>query len=285
MNFSALDLPENSIDYSRRIDMFREIYDSIQFESIYEPVQLREIIKGKMSVVIANHEDLIAWQKEIGYSCIVKMKNVEDSICTLFKNKDLYSVAILLRHHLEQAGLLTLSVEVIMDSLKNDDFDKLNQFISKTWYGNSFYNNPKFRDTDEAYGTIETVTISAMISSLDKFIDKFRNTSKIDFPQNVFSKKYAWLCQIAHPNSASSCFYTKTTEAINGTNIQFRWTGDYAEDVSVLSFLNCLYFSLAIGLANYFLFSSFKFSENMTVTQDEEIAKIAYYSIIKRFNE
>ena len=285
MKFTTLELNEDCRDYARRIDKFRDIYDSIQLECIFEPFQLQEIVKGKMSVVIVNHEDLIAWQKEISYSCIVKMRNIEDSIFTLLKKNDLYSTAILLRHHLELAGLLSLSVEVLMDSLKNENFDKLNQFISKTWFGNSFYNNPKFRNSEEAFGAIETVTISAMISSLDKFIEKFRSTSKIDFPQNIFSKKYAWLCQIAHPNSASSCFFTKSTVVLNGTNVQFGWEGDFGDEIGILTFLNCLYFSLAIGLANFFLLSSYKFAEDMTVTQDKNIANIAFYSIISKFNE
>jgi len=283
MKFALLNLPEICIDFAEKIDSYQDVYDSINLESIYEPIQLRQIIKNKMSVVITSHEDLIAWQKEIAFSCVVKMRKVEESIYFLLKERDLYSIAILLRHHMELAGLMTLSVDVLSDSLKSDDFDKLTQFITKTWFGSSFYNNPKFRDSEFAFGTTETVTVSAMIKSLDKFIDNFRQFNKIEFPENVFTKNYSWLCQIAHPNSASSAFFTNSENATNGFNVTFKWTGDFDENKSILAFLNALYFNLAIGLTNFYLMLSYSFHEDMSITQDENIAMKGYYEILNRF--
>ncbi len=283
MKFSDLKLPKNCKDLSMKTDSLRQIYDSIKFEELFEPVQMREIIKGKMNVVITNHLDLIAWQKEIAYSGIIKMRKTENSILQLLKNNDLYSVFILLRHHMENAGLLTLSVDILLESLNNDDFEKLNKYISKTWFGNSFFNKPMFRESDEAFGAIETITVSAMIKSMDNFINNVSKTSKEKISDNPFSKNYSWLSQFAHPNSASSCFFTTTSQTNNGTDLVFNWDGNFVEDVGIEKILNMLFFNISVGLANYFLLNSYKFQEDMTVTQDNEIAMRAYFEILNRF--
>ncbi|MCX6239756.1 MAG: hypothetical protein NTY07_19795 [Bacteroidia bacterium] len=284
MKFSTLDISKNSLKYAKMIDSYREIYDSIVFDEILEPLQLLMSEKDKMTVKITNHLDLIAWQKEIAYSCIVKLRKTEESILSLFQNKDLYSISILVRHHMELCGLLSLSVEVLMDSLQNNDFDKLERYVSKTWFGSSFYNNLKFRDSIEAFFTTETVTISAMIKSLDKWIEYFQKNSDSDFPVNMFSKNYSWLCQIAHPNSASSAFFANAKEVDRGHIVKFNWTGDFAEKKGAELVLSILYFNLTVGLTNYYLLMSYQFSEDMEITQDEKIATLGYHNVLNRFN-
>lgn len=236
-----------------------------------------------MNVEITNHLDLIAWQKEIAYSGIIKMRKTENSIFHLLKNNDLYPVFILLRHHMENAGLLALSVEILMESLENDDFEKLNKYISKTWFGNSFFNKPMFRNSDEAFGTIETVTVTATIKSLDKFINSVVKSKNGEIDNNPFSKNYSWLSQFAHPNSASSCFFATTSEAKNGIDLIFNWEGNFVEDVGIEKILNMLFFNISTGLANYFLLISYKFMDDMTVIQDEDIAMKAYFEVLNRF--
>lgn len=282
MTFSKLKLPQNCDDLVEWIDSLRDVYDSIKFEKLFEPTQIREIIYDKMNVKITSHLDLIAWQKEIACSGIIKMRKTEDSILNSLKNNDLYAVFILLRHHMENAGLLTLSVDVLLNSLDNDDFEKLNKYISKTWFGNSFFNKPMFRKSDDAFGTIETITVSAMIKSMDKFINNFLEKEKID-ERNPFSRNYSWLSQFAHPNSASSCFFTTTFEAKEGTDLIFNWDGDFNINDWGLPIFNILFFNITVGLANYFLLNSFIFSQDMSVTQDDNIAMKAYYEILNRF--
>jgi hypothetical protein len=285
MKYESLNLPKNCDFYSKRIDSIREVYKSIKFETLFEPTQLRIQEKGKkMNVEITNHLDLIAWQKEIAYSSVVKMHTVENSIYNSIKNKDLYSMAILLRHHMENAGLLALAVEILIESLDKENFEVLNRFISKTWFGSAFYNKPLFRDSEQAFLSIETVTISAMVNALDKFLATI-SCDQNEEPQNIFNNNYTLLCQIAHPNSASSCFFTKTKKVKNGTNVTFTWNGNYQEDEGLYRFMNMLYYNMTFGLANYYIFMSHQFTEDMEVIQNMEMVDYAYHQILNRFND
>lgn len=284
MNYTSLDLPKNCIDYAKRIDSIQELYELIKFETIFEPVQLRIQENGKMNVKITSYHDLNAWQKEIAYSSIIKMRTVEKTIYSSVKNKNIYSLAILLRHHMENAGLLALAVEVLLDSFDKANFEILNKFISKTWFGNSFYNKPLFRDSDEAFLATETVTISKMINALDNFLSNLSlNNDEVN--KKAFNKNYTFLCQIAHPNAVSSCFFTKTKKVKNGNYVTFDWDGDYYEEEGLFKFLNILYFNMVFGLSNYYIFLSYRFMENMSVIQDQDIAMYAYHEILNRFND
>jgi len=104
-------------------------------------------------------------------------------------------------------------------------------------------------------------------------------------PQNIFNNNYTLLCQIAHPNSASSCFFTKTKKVKNGTNVTFTWNGNYQEDEGLYRFMNMLYYNMTFGLANYYIFMSHQFTEDMEVIQNMEMVDYAYHQILNRFND
>lgn len=281
MKFTSLKLPSNCTDYLERVDSLQEIYDTIEFETIFEPIQIRHIENGKMSVQITSHQDLTAWQKEIAYSSIIRMRTTENSIYASLDRYDFYAFAILLRHHMENAGLLALTVNILMESFDKRNFDILNKFISKTWFGSSFYNKPMFRDSDEAFCRIETVSVSAMINALDSFLETLNKEQKPE--QKSFANNYTWLCQFAHPNVTSASFYTTINKTRNGSIIDFEWEGNFVGDEGYYRLLNMLVSNMIIGLANYFIFLSFQFSEGMTVTQDKKLAIYAYENILTRF--
>ena len=168
-----------------------------------------------------------------------------------------------------------------MESFEKRDFDILIKLISKTWFGSSFYNKPMFRDSDEAFGRIETISISAMINALDSFLESLNNKQNIE--QKSFANNYTWLCQFAHPNATSSSFFTKTNKTSNGTIIDFEWDGNFVGEEGYFRLLNMLVSNMIIGLANYYIFLSFHFSEGMIVTQDKNMAIYAYDKILTRF--
>ncbi|MFA5819954.1 MAG: hypothetical protein WC854_11855 [Bacteroidales bacterium] len=284
MKFTALKLPPNCLEYLEKIDSLQEVYDSIKFETVFEPIQIRHIENGKMNVQVTSYLDLKAWQKEIAYSSIVKMRTTENSIYSSLSNDDFYTFAILLRHHMENAGLLALLVDTLMESFQKKDFNILNKFISKTWFGNSFYNKPMFRDSDEAFGTIETVSISAMINALDNFLESLNIGGKKPKDKS-FANNYTWLCQFAHPNATSSSFFTETNKTKTGTYINFKWNGNFIAEEGYFRLLSMLVSNMIVGYANFFIFLSFEFSEGMTITQNQKLAIYAYDNILTRFKQ
>lgn len=282
MKFSQLEyLDDESKVYAEQLDSYREIYDEIELQPIFEPLQIREVNRGKMSLIISCVDDLRAWQKEMGYGNIVKMKSLEDSILRLMFNKDLYACTILIRQHMELCGLLALSLDTLRTSLKENNFEALNKFISKTWFGTSFYNNPKLRDTYLADMGIETVTVSAMIKALDKFIEEDRD---IQEEKNLFVHNYAWLCQVVHPSTYSYCFFNDALRVDEGHNIQFRWNPEFGH-LSIPYTLRMLGQNLMIGLASYFVFMAYTFLDDWTVIPDEDKINYSFYKILNRFNK
>jgi hypothetical protein len=281
MKFKSLNLPSNCTEYLEKIDSLQEIYESIKFESVFEPKQIRLTENGRMQVQIISHQDLIAWQKEIAYSSVIRMRTTENSIYASLDRLDFYAFAILLRHHMENAGLLALTVQILMDSFNKRNFEILNKYITKTWFGSSFYNKPLFRDSGEAFMRIETVSISAMINALDSFLESSNKEPSLKL--NSFANNYTWLCQFAHPNVTSASFFTIINKTQNGTIIDFEWDGNFVVEEGYYRLLNILMNNIIIGLTNYYIFLSFHFSEGMTVTQDKELALFAYDKILSRF--
>lgn len=154
MNFSNIaNLSRKEKKVAGEIDKYRNLYSSIKLIEYYEPAVITLIDDtkktDKMAVIVSEPDDINCWIHGLSQSCVVKMKNLEDSIISLINNGDLYSAAILIRHHMELVGLICLSLEV----LQEQDYEKLQRFISKTFYGAAYYNNPRLRRSEDASGT------------------------------------------------------------------------------------------------------------------------------------
>lgn len=283
MNFLDLKLDKNSRLTAQQLDSYREIYNDIHFESIFEPIQIREVINNKMTVILTCVDDIRAWQKEIGYSCLVKMKYLEESIIKLIDSSDLYSSAILVRQHMELCGLLALSLEVLNKSLKENNYEDLNRFVSKTWFGTPFNNNSKLKDGFLAFMGTETVTISSMIKALDNFIHAHKEEGE-EIEPNLYVHNYACLCQIVHPSAISSSFFNDASKVDEGHIVNFKWEPDFT-DKAIPTVLKILSQNLLIGLASYFVFMAHIFLDDGSVICDDEKLEYSFYNVLHRFNK
>lgn len=279
MKFCDLTLPPNSTKFAQQIDELREIYEGITLQKYFEPHQQLFFHKAKASLPNLSGHDLTAWQQSICYSGLVKMKLLEDSILTLLKNSDFFSALILLRQHMEQTGMLALAVDKLQGSIRDKKYEEFNDFITKTWFGSSFYNNPKFRDTEFAMFRTETIKISQMIGALDKYMSG-EKAKELNY---VFQRNYAWLCQFVHPNSSSSSMFVDNVEEENGTTIQFKWQQHLHNDLYFPRVLSNLKYSQIAGLSCFFILQSFSFNEDMTFTQNEENISFAYHEILDKY--
>lgn len=54
----------------------------------------------KMTLQISEPDDINCWIQGLSQGCIVKMRNLEEAIIVLMNSGNLYSSAILIRHHL-----------------------------------------------------------------------------------------------------------------------------------------------------------------------------------------
>jgi hypothetical protein len=250
LNFSNIaNLSRKEKKVAGEIDKYRNLYSSIKLIEYYEPAVITLIDDtkktDKMAVIVSEPDDINCWIHGLSQSCVVKMKNLEDSIISLINNGDLYSAAILIRHHMELVGLICLSLEV----LQEQDYEKLQRFISKTFYGAAYYNNPRLRRSEDASFRTETPTVSAMIRALDNLL---KQNSDNEFEENVFTHNYAFLCQFSHPCYDTSSFFVNTIKINEGHMIQFRWQPDYGK-TGLFTTLNALKQNLQFGLASFYL--------------------------------
>ncbi|MBP1762372.1 MAG: hypothetical protein H6Q64_1914 [Firmicutes bacterium] len=247
---------------AREIDKYRIFYNSIKLINYYEPIMLNSIDNtkktDKMSTIISEPDDINCWINGLSQSCVVKMKYLENSMITLLNSGDLYSTAILIRHHMELAGLICLCLEVLLEALKDKDYMKFQRFISKTFFGAAFYNNPVLRESESAFFRTETPTISAMIRALDNFL---KANSASEIYDSVFAHNYAFLCQFSHPCSDTSSFFTDFEKIDKGHMIQFRWQPDYGK-TGFFVMLNALKQNLQFGLASFYLFTAYHFTHD-----------------------
>lgn len=268
--FSELkNLTRKEKQVAKEIDSVRVFYDEVVLERYYEPKMVWEIDNtkknDKMTLIIAEPDDINSWIQGLSQGCIVKMRHLEDAIAKLINVGDLYSSAILIRNHLELAGLLCLSLEILLEN----DRDKLQRFISKTSYGAAYYNNPKLRDSDDAFFRTETPTVSAMIGALDKFLQAHTDNA---LNENFFKHNYAFLCQFSHPSTDTSTFFLNATPEGEGHNMQFNWKPHFGKTGTV-STLHALKQSLQVGLACYFLFTAYHFTKDKIYVNENYIEK------------
>mgnify|MGYP001272979047 CR=1 FL=1 len=277
MAFSDLKLTKENWKVAVDIDNLRSFYDRVTLEKYFEPKQVFTIEKlkktDKMTTLISDPDDINSWIKGVSYSCIVKTRYIEESILALFRIKDYFSAAILIRQHMELCGLLCLTLQVFKTALDTGEYNELFRFISKTTMGSSYFNNPNLRDGALAFFRTETPTITAMIKAMDHFLEK--NYDIDEEKKNFHVHNYAFLCQFSHPGFDSSTFFVNAEKVEEGTAFEFKWSPRFGPK-ALTTLLRVLKQNLQFGLANYFILSSFDVNSNFDITQKYENIEISY---------
>lgn len=259
-----------------RIDHYRGLLSSLNFETIFEPLQLFIMDIDDAKVKITSINDIISWHKELSYSFVTKINNIENQILYLIDKEDIYSASILLRHHMEQCGYITLALEKFLEFIKEDSLEILEKFIAKTSFGSPFSNNKKTKNLIEAFSTTKTPNIVSFINALDRFIEKNYAASNNKF---IFSKNYSMLNHFAHPSSLSSVFFVDSKAVENGHELKFRYKQNAMGDFGKYNTLRLLEQNILAGYSSYFIFTSFELFEDKIV-QDMEKVKFCWDNII-----
>lgn len=273
-------LEENIEKIYERISHYRNISTQIKIDEIFEPTQML-IFEGEESKVeICTIEDLLCWQKEMSYSFLVKSTHIEKQILKYAEVNDFYTSAILLRHHMEQCGLITLAMEKLLEFIKTGSFTIIEDFIAKTLFGSPFVNNKKFKYSLETLAMTKTPNIVSFINALDRFIEQ---NCKGPNNKNNYSKNYSVLNHFAHPSSLSSVFFTNAEKVENGHKIQFSFEQDSGSDIAKYNILRLLEQNILIGYSSYYILNSFNLKSDGTIEQDEDMIKFAYDNYIDIF--
>ena len=264
-----------------RLDHYRNLISSVKFETIFEPLQLLIVDADDAEVKICTIDDIISWHKELSYSFVVKINNIENQILYLIDNEDIYSASILLRHHMEQCGYITLATEKFIEFIKEDSIEILEKFIAKTSFGSPLSNNKNTKNLHEAFMTTKTPNIVFFINALDRFIEQNYKTSD---NKHFFTKNYCMLNHFAHPSSLSSVFFVDSKIVENGHELIFRYKQNALGDFGKHNMLKLLEQNIIVGYTSYFIFNSFIFEENK-ITQNQDMIKYCWDNIINVFKK
>lgn len=170
---------------------------SIPFETFYEPVSIVDGLSGKKRKLINLSPEMVnAWAKHVCYSSRVRMINFEEAALSEISQGRLIPAMVLIRSHLEAAGLACLCNDEIRNWIKTQDASSIQELIPPTFLGTSLY---RAKNKDERVEDVlflseqDKVPTSKIVSAFDNFFSK-------NDPTGRAHALYGLLCEYTHPN-------------------------------------------------------------------------------------
>jgi hypothetical protein len=186
---------KNNPDLTDILNM-RDYVLAIPFETFYEPVSITEGFGNRRKLVNFTPEIINAWVKHVCCSSKVRMLHLEEAALSELSHARLLSSMVLIRSHLEAAGLACLCNDEIRKWLETSDPAIIQELIPPTFLGTSMFRAKK-KDTTVAamlyLSEQDKVPSSRIISALDKFFSSGDSTG-------VAHSFYGFLCEFTHPN-------------------------------------------------------------------------------------
>ena len=261
---------EDGRKIARRLSAYWNLISDFKFDEIFEPTQMLCIEGDEEKVLIHSPDMLKSWMLEVCYSFVVKSANTENALRLHFNAGDLYTTLILLRHHMELCGFITLSLDKFLIYLKNDDEAILSKYIAETSFGSAYKNNKKTRDRAESLMGAKPPSSASFIKALDRFINELGGGKENNA---LFTNNYAFLCHFAHPNSLSASFFVDSDEVDNGHLIRFHYSQIPKSTTSETSILRMLEYNIVAGYTSLFVFLAHRVLEDAIEIDHNKIMK------------
>src|SRR3954471_3895465 len=180
-----------------RVRKLGERARSVQRQVILEPVSLQDLNEEKPRLFGLTPADYNGWRLHAAESSAVRMQDLEDAIASELVDGRFTSSSILLRAHMEVAGLAAYVVNRLQDAAEQPEgWQKLAPAIQRVYFGSSMF--------VQSRGTPDVANIIGMgevypVSPTDyiKAIDRFASPGKT--PGKRFQLTYGLLSESAHP--------------------------------------------------------------------------------------
>ena len=189
------------------ISAISDVVNSLPFEPFFEPLSavfvfpLRaEQARGRRDerqFVSISAGQVTAWANHVAYACRARMRSIEVPILREIHDGHLTASAVLLRSHLETAGLAAHSFLTVTNSAKSGNRAPLDDLMRKTLSGTALFKETKRVPELEQYldqSDQSTASASEFIGGLDRFLEPDKPAG------NRHRLRYAPLCEFAHPN-------------------------------------------------------------------------------------
>jgi hypothetical protein len=194
----------------------------LPFVPFREPVAILELAeKGNNSIVNIDSWYLVSWCQHMAYSMRVRMLSLEDGILGEIAHGRFLGAQVLLRAHLESAGMAALCVQSLEKAKADPDWDTLRALIPKTLFGTSLFKEAKRDDRLLEFLTLaeqRTITICSAIEALDTFTFDEEASGQLNC-------LYALLCEASHPNHRGTRGFA-TSEQLDDKG-EYGWVVSY----------------------------------------------------------
>ena len=227
------------------IESIRQEISLRPLEEFFEPVSSIDLSAKPRRLESISPQSLAAWTKHIAYSTQARMGALEPAILSeLAEGRGLASM-VMIRSHMEVAGLGALCQEELIKSMCTRDLEPLKVLIPKTMFGTSMTQIAKKDEaTQEMLLMSEggTITISSAIAAMDKFSSQGEERMR-------YRRFYALLCEFAHPNYRGvKSFVRVLRQDENGWIVKYE-DAEEIEDAHVEMALQMLSDNMRIGYA------------------------------------
>ncbi len=231
---------------SELLDLFDNIYQEVStlpIQEFFEPVSVIDASKKKHELIAISPEHLNAWTQHIAYSTRARMRQLERAMLAEAAQDRMLSAMVLIRSHMEAAGLAALCINTFTEFVKSEDIHALRELMLKTMFGTSLKRAAKKDETlDEILrmSEQETITISRAIDAMDEFGQSGRRCKRM----------YALLCECAHPNPRSAKGFMEAIMRRDeaGWTIKYHEREDFGDKYVNMAF-HCLCHSMRVGYA------------------------------------
>jgi hypothetical protein len=233
---------------SEKLDLIQNVrfeISSVPLEEFFEPVSVIDMSNKRHKLDLISPESLAAWTKHIAYSTRVRMGALEPAILSELADGRVLASMVMIRSHMEIAGLAALCEVTLMQAVHTKDIEPLRILIPKTLLGTSLARDAKKDQVTQdmlLMSEQEGITISSAIEAMDNF-------SSPDEERVRYRRFYALLCDYAHPNYRGVKGFTQVVrEDREGWVVKYKDTEEI-EDAHVNMALQMLSDNMRIGYA------------------------------------
>lgn len=197
---------EASKRYLVHIKRIRRYIRSLNIDSFFEPVSVIEDFNGSQKLGHIDGDLINSWIQHVCYSSRIKMMELELGILREISEDCLLSSMVLIRSHMESAGLVAYCYKKFRESLQKENFNELEFIIPKTFFGTSIFRAGKHNEWIKSSLKLaerDKISTSKLISALEEHSIN---------SEGSIQGYYALLCEFTHPNLRAMKDYIKSTE-------------------------------------------------------------------------
>jgi len=214
-------------------------------QEFFEPVSAIDMSAEQRTLESIGQESMAAWTKHIAYSTQLRMGALEPAILSELVEGRVVAPMVMLRSHMEIAGLAALCEKTLMECVRSQELEPLKILIPKTILGTSMVRRAKKDELTQDMLLLSeqgSITITSAIEAMDKFPGQGSE-------QMRFRRFYALLCDFAHPNFRGAKHFMKVLdENESGWVIKYE-EGEKLRDAHVDMALQILSDSMRVGYA------------------------------------